>query len=65
MPQATHLLLNQHMQPGESYHSTYATEKPKNTYYWPEKKDEATYAKLPPYRDVAFVDGDAFFDASS
>lgn len=50
---------------GESYHSTYATEKPKNTYYWPEKKDEATYAKLPPYRDVAFVDGDAFFDASS
>lgn len=51
--------------PGDSYHSAYGTEKIKSTYYWPEKKDDATYAKLPAFRDVAFVDGDAFFDAAS
>jgi hypothetical protein len=50
---------------GDSYHSAYASEKPKNTYYWPDKKDEATYAQLPPYRDVAFIDGEAFFDTTS
>ena len=50
---------------GDSYHSVYASGKSKNTYYWPEKKDQATYAQLPPYRDVAFIDGEAFFDTTS
>mmetsp|Transcript_14424 Transcript_14424/g.23848 ORF Transcript_14424/g.23848 Transcript_14424/m.23848 type:complete len:154 (+) Transcript_14424:821-1282(+) len=38
--------------------------------HWPSqeaKKDDArksgTYASLPPYRDVAFIDSEAFFDA--
>lgn len=46
--------------------ASYEPEEPAyHSSYWPEKKkDEATYATLPPYRDVAFIDGEAFFDGT-